>query len=92
MPSVLLNGLYRNPACQAASDSTPKTSKWPYSDHTPWGTPTCTERFSILLVHSILGERLDTPENKAMKLLTTITLLCFSVAANVNIDRTRCQN
>ena len=37
MPSVLLNGLYRNPACQAASDSTPKTSKWPYPDPTPGG-------------------------------------------------------
>ena len=36
----------------------PKTSKWPYPDPTPGGTPTCTERFPIMLVHTIVAERL----------------------------------
>ncbi len=46
------------------------------------GTPTCTERFTILLVHTILVERLGMSESKAMKLLTLIffTLLLIGSA------------
>ena len=43
------------------------TSKWPYPDPTPGGTPTCSERFPNLLLHTILDERLSNLENKAMK-------------------------
>jgi hypothetical protein len=41
-----------------ASKAPPKTSKRPYPDPTPGGTPTCTERFPILLVHTIASEHL----------------------------------
>jgi len=32
-----------------AGDLSPTTSKWPYPDPTPGGTPTCSKRFPILL-------------------------------------------
>ena len=37
----------------------PKTSEWPYPDPTPGGTPTCSERFPNMLVHTILDEWTD---------------------------------
>jgi hypothetical protein len=53
--SVCWNGLYCNPACQADSDPTPETSKWPYPTPHPRGYLWPCARFSNSLFCIILG-------------------------------------
>ena len=62
--SMWCQSLHGNPACQANSDPTPYFFiNHPTSTPPPGHPPTCSERFPILLVHTILDGRLGIQES-----------------------------